>query len=137
MYGEMWYIDGMKPFSQDLRERVLAAVQETNLSQAKIAHAFKISQPALEKWLHRQRETGTCAALPHGGGHPRALAGCEAFIRNQVKKQPDITLDELCSRVAEAKGVRASPSMMCRELQRLRLPRKKSPSTIVNARRHA
>jgi transposase len=127
----------MKPYSQDLRERVLAAVKETKLSQAKIAQAFKISPSTLEKWLQRQRETGACMALPHGGGHTRALAGCESLIRAQVKHQPDVSLDELCVRVAKAKGVQASPSMMCRELQRLRLPRKKSPSTIINARRRA
>jgi hypothetical protein len=39
--------------------------------------------------------------------------------------------------VAKAKGIQTSPSMMCRELHQLRLPRKKSPSTIINARRHA
>lgn len=127
----------MKPYSQDLRDRVLAAVKETKLSQAKIAKAFKISKSTLEKWLQRQRETGACTALPHGGGHTRALAGCEAFIRAQVKKQPDITLEELCARVAKTKDVLSSPSMMCRELQRLRLPRKKSPSTTINAKRRA
>jgi transposase len=127
----------MKPYSQDLRERVLAAVETTQLSQAKIAQAFKISLSTLEKWLRRQRETGECAARPPGGGHTSALHACETFIRAQVKKQPDVTLDELCVRVAEAKGVQASPSMMCRELQRLNLPRKKRPFTITNARRHA
>jgi putative transposase len=127
----------MKSYSQDLRERILAAVEATTLSQAKIAKAFKISLSTLEKWLQRQRETGECATLPHGGGHTSALHKCESFIRAQVKKQPDITLEELCARVAEDKGIQASPSMMCRELQRLKLPRKKSPSTIVNARRHA
>ena len=137
MYGEMRYTERMKPYSQDLRDRVLAAVKETKLSQAKIAKAFKISKSALEKWLRRQHETGACTALPHGGGHPRALAGSEAFIRAQVKKQPDITLEELCARVAKAKGIQTSPSMMCRELHRLRLPRKKSPSTIVSASPYA
>lgn len=127
----------MKPYSQDLRDRVLAAVKETNLSQSKIAKSFKISKATLEKWLQRQRETGACTALPHGGGNPRALASCEAFIRAQVKKQPDSTLEELCARVANAKGVQSSSSMMCRELQRLQLPRKKSHSTIVNAKRRA
>jgi transposase len=126
----------MKPYSQDLRDRVLAAVKETKLSQAKIAKAFKISTSTLENWLRRQRETGACTALPHGGGNPHALTGCETFLRAQVKKQPDSTLEELCARVAQAKGIQSSPSMMCRELQRLRLPRKKSRSTIVNAKRH-
>ncbi len=126
----------MKPYSQDLRDRVLATVKETNLSQAKIAQSFKISPATLEKWLRRQRETGMCTALPHGGP-TRTLAKCEAFIRAQVKKQPDSTLEELCTRVAQAKGVASSPSMMCRELQRLQLPRKKSRSTIINATRRA
>jgi transposase len=72
MYGEMRYTERMKPYSQDLRDRVLAAVKETKLSQAKIAKAFKISKSALEKWLRRQHETGACTALPHGGGHPRS-----------------------------------------------------------------
>jgi transposase len=118
----------MKPYSQDLRQRVLAAVRETNLSQAEIAKAFKISQSTLEKWLHRWRDTDSYAALPHGGGHTPALRDCETLLRAQVKKQPDITLDELCARVAEANGIHASPSMMCRELQRLNLPRKKVTS---------
>jgi len=133
----MRYTEHMKPYSQDLRERVLAAVKDNKLSQAQIAGMFKISQSTLEKWWQRQRETGTCAARPHGGGNPRALAGCASFIRTQVKKQPDVSLGELCARVAATQGVRASPSMMCRELRRLKLPRKKSRSTIVNARRRA
>jgi transposase len=70
----------MKPYSQDWRDRVLAAVQEAKLSQSKIAKTFKISKPTLEKWLPRQRETGVCTALPHGGGHTCALADCEIFI---------------------------------------------------------
>jgi transposase len=127
----------MKPYSQDLRECAIAQVEETELSQAQLATDLKISPSTLEKWLHRWRATGECAALDHGGGNPRALAGCESFIRAQVKKQPDVTLDELCRRVAAAKGVQASPSMMCRELQRLKLPRKKRAFTIANARRRA
>lgn len=126
----------MKPYSQDLRDRVLAAVKETNLSQAKIAQSFKIGKSTLEKWLQRQRETGVCTALPHGGP-TRTLADYEAFIRAHVKKQPDSTLEELCTRVAQTQGVASSPSMMCREMQRLQLPRKKSRSTIINAKRHA
>jgi hypothetical protein len=46
-------------------------------------------------------------------------------LRTEIKRQPDVTLSELCARVAEVKGISASPSMMCRELRYLRLPRKK------------
>ncbi len=125
----------MIPYSQDLRERVIAAVQEDQQSQATIAETFKVGPSTLEKWWQRWRETHSCAALPHGGGHPRALRDCEDFIRTQLQQQPDLTLEELCTRVADGIGVQASPSMMCRELQRLALPRKKSRSMIVNGGR--
>ena len=125
----------MKPYSPDLRERVLAAVQETEISQSQLAKQFKIGLSTLEKWLRRQRDTGNGAALPHSGGRTRTLQDCEAFLRAEIKKQPDVTLEELCTRVAEAKGLDVSSSMMCRELQRLQLPRKKRSSTIVSGTR--
>ncbi len=125
----------MKPYSPDLRERVLAAVREAEHSQAQIAEQFKISLSTLEKWWHRQRDTGQITALPHGGGRTRTLQECAAFLRAEVKKQPDVTLEELCTRVAEAKGLRVSPSMMSRELQRLNLPRKKRPSMTASGTR--
>ena len=70
-------------------------------------------------------------------GPERKLSSCEAFIRAEVKKQPDVTLGELCERVAQETGIIANESMMYRELQILKLPRKKSPSTTANERRHA
>lgn len=59
----------------------------------------------------------------------------EARIRAEVAKQADVTLSELCQRVGKAGGASASPSMMCRELQRLHLPRKKSRSMTVSGTR--
>jgi len=122
----------MRPYSNDLRERVIAALEAGLESQAEIAETFGVSLSTVEKWWRCRRETGQRTALPHAGGEQRELQGCSAFLRAAVKKQPDITLEELCARVAEAEGVQASSSMMCRELQRLRLPRKKSPSTTAN-----
>lgn len=125
----------MKAYSPDLRERVLAAVDAGEQSQAQIAEHFKIGLSTLEGWLRRQRATGRCVALPHGGGRPRALQDCERFLREELKRQPDASLEELCARVLRVEGVQANASMMCRELQRLKLPRKKRRSTIVSGTR--
>jgi transposase len=124
----------MKPYSQDLRERVIAAL-EGGKTQAEVAAQFRIHKSTLEKWWYRWRDTGSCAAFAPAHGPPRTLQAAERFLRAEVKKQPDLTLVELCERVQEAKGLVASPSMMCRELKRLKLPRKKSRSTTANARR--
>ncbi len=115
----------MKAFSLDLRERVIATLTETDLSQAEIAKQFKISVPTVENWWRQWRHTASIEPQPHRGGAPRALQPYADLIREMVQHQPDATLEELCEQIESATGVHASPSMMCRELHRLQLPRKK------------
>lgn len=115
----------MKAYSQDLRERVIAAVEAGDQSQAAIAETFGVSESTLDKWLSRWRTTGSAAALPFAGGRRRALQSCAMIIRAEVQQQPDVTLEELCERIADQTEVTASSSMMSRELQILALPRKK------------
>lgn len=115
----------MKAYSQDLRERALAAWTTGAETQAEVAEQFGISKSTLEKWSYALRDTGRCAVKLHGGGRVRVLAGCESLIRTALKQQPDRSLAELCADIAAATSVLASPSTLCRELQRLQLGRKK------------
>jgi transposase len=55
-----------------------------------------------------------------------------SFLAQQIKEQPDATLVELQERLQERKKVSVSPSTLSRELQLLRLPRKKSRWSPVN-----
>lgn len=126
-----------RAYSKDLRERVIAALEAGDQSQSKVARLFGVSESTVDKWWCQWRETQTVDVRPHGGGPARVLASCERAIRAAVRKQPDRTLAELCAEVAQACGVQATPSMMCRELQRLTLPRKKRVSTTASARRLA
>ena len=98
---------------------------------------FGVSPATVEIWWRRWRETRSVAPFAHGGGNPHVLAGCQDLLRAALKKQPDATLDELCTRVREVKGLTASHSMMCRELQRRKLPPKKRWRTTVNGTPHA
>ena len=125
----------MKAYSTDLRERAIESVEsgECNIPQA--ARRYKVSQPSLERWLAKYRKTGSCAPLPHTGGVPRRLAAADSVIRAAVQAQPDRTLQELCEQVEKETGIQSDTSMMCRELARLELPRKKSRSTPANGTR--
>ena len=99
------------PYSQDLRERVIAALEAGQRSQPEIAAAFGVHLSTVEKWWQRWHATDNCTALPHGGGPTRRLGECEAVIRTAVKRQPDITLAELSEHVEAECGIRASSSM--------------------------
>jgi transposase len=115
----------MKIYSSDLRQRVVAAVQDGEMSQAAIADAFSVSLGTVENWWRSWRATGRTAPLPHAGGNQRILQPYAAQIRHAVKQHPDATLEELCAAVEAATQVATTPSMMCRELHLLHLPRKK------------
>jgi transposase len=127
----------MKPYSQDLRERVIAALEAGDETQAEIASRFDLSKSTVEKWWSRWQATDSCAALPITHGPSRTLQTCETLIEAQVAKQPDVTLAELCARVAKTDKIQASSSMMCRTLQHLKLGRKKRLFMIASVTRHA
>ena len=119
----------MKPYSQDLREKITHALEAQEETQEEIAQRFSVSLSFVEKLWRRWRTTGSCAALPHAGGRQRSLRDHEAVLRAEVSRQPDLTQAELCARAASQGAPRVSLATMCLELQRLNLPRKKSRST--------
>jgi transposase len=132
--GKLGYIYGMKPYSNDLRQRVLAAVKAGKQTQAAIATTFGISLSTLEKWWSAWQTKRQSSARPHRSGPSRTLQPYQAFLRAEVKREPDVSLGELCTRVSKAHRVAASPSMMCRELRYMNLPRKKSCSMTASVK---
>ena len=119
----------MKPYSQDLRDRIIQALEAGTETQRAIAERFCVSGSFVEKLWQRWRQSGSRAAKPHAGGRQGALQDHLELLRTEVAKQPDATLAELRDRIVAAQGPRVSPATVCRPLQRLRLPLKKSRST--------
>jgi|GraSoiStandDraft_30_1057271.scaffolds.fasta_scaffold481279_3 transposase len=118
----------MEAYSLDLRERVVAACEEAELTRSEIAEEFRVSVSFVTKLLRKFRRTGSAAARPHRGGPPPALdAGALSQLADLVAKQPDATLAELRRRLTRRKGgVRVSRPTLCRALAKLDLRRKKS-----------
>lgn len=125
----------MRAYSIDLRERVVSSIESGECNIPAAARRFKVSEPTIERWVARKRRTGNVAPLPHAGGVPRKFVAAEAVIRAVVKAQPDASLQELCDRVEKEMQIKSDPSMMSRELPRLKLPRKKSRSMPVSGTR--
>lgn len=116
----------MRPISNDLRRRIVEAIQENEDSQPEIAERFAVGLSTLEKLWHRFRVTGKFEALPHQGGRKRRLETAEELLRAEVAAQPDITLAELSAKVAsETNQPPVALSTMSEKLRRLALPRKK------------
>jgi transposase len=127
----------MKPYSQGLRDRIIQALEAGTATQRTIAERFCVSGSFVEKRWQWWRASRSSAAQPHAGGRQGHLQDYLESLRNEVAKQPDTTLADLRDRVVAAQGPRVSPATICRALQRLKLPGKKSRSTPRSVTRSA
>jgi len=112
----------MIPLSNDLRQRIVDAVEAGGCSLRKLAKLFFVNLSTIVRLLQRYRLTGSVQPKPHAGGRGRALdAKAEARLLELVREQPDATLAELRARL----GISCSLMAIWRALKRHRISRKK------------
>ena len=113
------------PLSQDLRERIVRAV-EGGSSIRQAATRFEVSPSAAIKLMQRLRTTGSTAPAKIGGYRRPMLEGHEGLLRELTTARPGITLSEIKSALAE-RGIKAGHiSTVWSTLRRLGLSHKKS-----------
>ena len=116
-----------KPYSQDLRERVVAAV-DTGTGAYVAAPLFRVSVSYIYKALIRRRTTGEVTARRSGGGPKPKLAPHDDALRARVAAEPDVTLAELQAWLLAERKVKVSIGCLWSRLKFLELPLKKSRS---------
>lgn len=89
-----------KPYSEDLRERVVAAV-EGGVSRRQAAGLFDVGVSTVIRWVQRFRTTGSIAAKPMGGDHRSLLTGMRDWILGRIAVEPDLTIEELREQLRE------------------------------------
>jgi transposase len=117
-----------KPYSQDLRDRVIDAVQRGELSRRAAARRYEISESIAVKWLERVERDGSREPVGHGGHRPSKLMPHREFLEAARAETPDVTLQALCDRLLSERGVKADTSMMSRFFRRIGVTFKKRPS---------
>jgi transposase len=90
-----------KPYSMDLRERVVAAVDKGGLSCHKAAAQFGVGVNTAILWVRRFRETGSFAPGQMGGHKPKAISGKHRDWLLERAKVTDFTLRGLVAELAE------------------------------------
>lgn len=123
--------DIMRSYSQDLRDRVLRAI-ERGEGPTTIAKRFEVSRI----WVYQVRDRFETEGLRHSfqiGGHRQSrIAPFELQVRTWIKEEPDLTLAELCERLAK-NDVSIKPSALWHQLDKWGLSFKKN-STRQRAR---
>ncbi len=114
------------PYSDDLRQSVLHAVDTRSLPKTQVARLFGVSLTFVKDAVRRRATTGSTHALPHGGGtRPKLNPEQQEALRAQLAAHPAALLCELAHWLDAQFGVSLSVSALSRLLRRLGLPRKK------------
>ena len=100
--GGVWGPASMgKPYSIDLRERVVAAVESGGMSRHGAAALFGVGASTAINWVRRLRETGSVAPGKMGGHKPKVIAGEHRDWLLQRVKERDFTLRGLVAELAK------------------------------------
>jgi transposase len=119
----------MKPYSKDLRSRVLSAV-DAGTPRERVANTFSVSMPTIKRWLKRRRETGDVEPRAIPGRPSRKGTLLKGWLPKHLQANDDLTLEEHREAFEERFGEEVSTSTIGRAISGLPdggWPLKKSP----------
>ncbi len=126
-----------KPYSQDLRERVVGAIED-GLSTRQAAARFSIGIATVGAWGRLKRSKGDVQPVKQGKPKGSVLDAHADFILGALRETPDLTLDEMVDRLATERDVKVVRTAvwkfldrhdMTHKKKRLRMPASKNALT--------
>lgn len=119
-------------YSVDLRERMLANLDDESMRRTAIR--FRMSLSSVYRIKHRYEETGQLQAKKPRGRLPAIDAEGEAWLKEKVAEESDLTLASLCEKYEQSQGRKVSISVMHRALKRMKISLKKRHSTTQSGK---
>ena len=95
-----------KPYSLDLRDRVVWAVEKEGLSRNQAAARFGVAVSSAVHWVRRYRMTGSVAPSKIGGYKPKTLRGEHAQWLIARCREKDFTLSQLVEELRQERGLK-------------------------------
>jgi transposase len=109
---------GMRAYSQDLRERILRAIDQ-GMPKAEAARTFQLALSTVKEYVRQWEETGSLAA-GHSTGRPRAIPPDQhAALVEQLRAEPGLSAVEQARRWNAAHQTAVQPDTFRHTLHRL------------------
>jgi transposase len=114
----------MQAYSQDLRERVLRALDRGD-RPTEIARRFEVGRAWIYRVRDRLQDTGERGSFQIGGHRRSRLQEIEPVLRGWIEAEPDLTLAQMRDRLAK-QGVSIKIGALWHQLNRWKLTFKKN-----------
>src|ERR671921_1066785 len=117
-------MQGMKPYSEDLRRRIIRAVEVGGTSKPAAARLFGVSLSSVKRYLRLAARGVSLAPRKGGGRPPKTDQSTEQLLEEDVKERPAATVSERRQFLEHITGKVLSASTVKRVLKRLGFSRK-------------
>jgi transposase len=110
----------MKAYSEDLRRKVVEAVERRGMGKSEAARAFGVSLSSVKRYVAKADRGGPLSPRKHPGPRPKMGERARRLLEADVEERPAVSLRErgrFLERVAA--GVRVSESTLSRLLRRM------------------
>ena len=94
----------MKPYSTDLRDRVVERVLSGETVRS-VSDTYSVGVSSVVRWSQRYRSRGNSAPDKMGRGPSHLLDGERAWLLDRIANEPDVTLRELTAELVD-RGVK-------------------------------
>jgi len=119
----------MRPFTEDFRERIVAAYEAGGASFEAVGRRFTVSGKVVAKLVRQKRELGTLTPLVHRRGRKAAVSGQKKEeLRQHLEAHPDATVVERI----DALGLKCSEKTLWQTLRKMGWRFKKSRRVPVS-----
>ena len=109
----------MKPYSEDLRVRIVRAVQDEGISKSAAARLFGVSLSSVKRYARMADRETSLAPRKGGGRPPKADETTRKLLEEDVKERPAATIKERRRFLEHTTGEALSNSTVGRLLKRM------------------
>ena len=117
----MW---SMKPYSEDLRTRIVKAVEE-GMSKSEAARLFGVSLSSVKRYARLASQGESLSPRKGGGRPPKADEATRKLLEEDIRKRPAATVSERRRFLMSFAGKSLSEPTLRRLLKRMGFSRKK------------
>src|SRR5918992_4094194 len=109
----------MKAYSEDLRRKVVEAVERRGMGKSEAARAFGVSLSSVKRYVAKANRGGSLSPRKHPGPRPKIGERARRLLEADVEERPAVSLRERGRFLERVAGVRVSESTLSRILRRM------------------
>jgi transposase len=115
----------MAAYSEDLRRKIVDAVERRGMGQSQAAHTFDVSLSSVKRYVRKSRQGRSLSPGKAPGKRPKIDERARKLLEEDLRERPFATLRERCEYLRAVAGLEVSRSVVCRTIKRVGSTRKK------------